>query len=88
MATGSSCLLVDNGILQPQAYTPPNGLITAGLGPPPPAGAPVRSPLTVNTGPATPPLEPPPESAHGKRTLRSFLEESARWMNLELVPHR
>ena len=57
----------------------------ARLGPPPPAGAPVRSSLTVNTRPATPPLEPSLEAAHDERTLRSFLEENARWMNLDLV---
>ena len=88
IATGSSHLPANNGIPQPQAYTPPNGLITAGLGPPTLAGEPVRSPLTVNTRPAIPPLEPPPESAQDERTLRSLLEESARWMNLELVLHR
>ena len=88
IATGSLGLPANNGTLQPQAYTTPNGLITAGLGPPPPAGAPVRSPLTVNTRPATPPLEPPLEAAHDERTLRSFLEENARQMNLKLVLHR
>ena len=81
----SSCLPADNSTPQPQAYTTPSGLIPTGLDPPPLTGAPVGSPLTVNTRPATPPLEPPPESGHNVRALRSFLEESARWMNLKLV---
>ena len=70
--TDSSCLPADNGTPQPQAYTTPSGLISTGLGPPPLTGAPVGSPLTVNTRPATPPLEPPPESVHDVRALRSF----------------
>ena len=86
IAIDSSCLLAYNGTPQPQAYTTPSGLISTGLGPPPPTGAPVGSPPTVNTSPATPPVEPSPESVQDVRALRSFLEESARQMNLELVP--